>query len=230
MTHLNHKSITASAVFALSIALLSQSAHATHFAGGEITYLSGATTGPTTYGTASIELVSMSLTSVDPIGNVVPLPSSGETFQVDSFFDVFTEIIINGQTFDVDSFFDIKVTYLVTGSLSPGRWDTEMLSMDLSGSSPLPGGSTIRLRESPSLSSVGRIFVTDLPDGTFQVDSFFDVFTEIILDEAPDQDNFSIADGSTRIVMGAQVPEPASAGLIGLGMAMLLGKRRALSS
>jgi PEP-CTERM motif len=215
MTRNSYLMTTVLAVYVFTTACGASTAHANHFSGGEILYTSGVTTGPpTTYGTAPVELVSMSLTSVDPIGNVVPLPSPGETFTVDSFFDVFTEIRINGQTFDVDSFFDIKVTYRVTGSLSPGRWDTEMVSMDLSGSSPLPGGSSIQLRESPSLSSVGRIFVTDLPDGTFQVDSFFDVFTEMRLDDGA---FFDSSDSSTRVVMGAQVPEPASAALLGLG-------------
>src|SRR5207253_1713632 len=59
-------------------------------------------------------------------------------------------------------------------------FDTEMLSLSLSGGT-LPGG--VMVRESPTLASLGKTSVRQVPsDGTYRIDSFFDVFTEISLD------------------------------------------------
>ena len=56
--------------------------------------------------------------------------------------------------------------------------ETELLSMDLSGMSPL---GPMRLRESPTRASLGRI-VQQTPGVDFPADSFFDVFFEVSLD------------------------------------------------
>jgi hypothetical protein len=70
------------------------------------------------------------------------------------------------------------------GGATTGSWDTEILSMDLSGN---VAGILIEIRESPSLPSPGRTSVTDLGTGRFQIDSFFDVFTELSIDGGPFQ-------------------------------------------
>ncbi len=54
--------------------------------------------------------------------------------------------------------------------------DTEILSMDLVGQSPNLG--TIRLRESPTRASIGRV-TQQTPNADFPANSFFDVFVEI---------------------------------------------------
>ncbi len=222
MTRINHTPTKAFAAFALAAALLSQSASATHFAGGEIIYRGAFMEGTTRYPAVDTEMLSMSLTGRSPGGEVVPLPPSGGTFNVDSFFDVFTELRIGGGTFQVDSFFDI--TYRVSPGGTTGTWDTEMISMSLTGQAP--GGPPIVVRESPTLPSPGQIVVTDLPNGTFQIDSFFDVFTEISVDGG----SFVPAEGPMRLVMDAALPEPATASLTALGAAVLLGRRRAMRS
>ena len=62
-----------------------------------------------------------------------------------------------------------------------GAFDTEMLSMDLMGSSA--GLGQVRLRESPTSASPGRTSIR-IPWGPApDRDSFFDVFTEIQLDD-----------------------------------------------
>jgi hypothetical protein len=170
------------------------------------------------------EIVSMSL-SAGPGQYLV----GGQTFAVDSFFDVFTELSVSAdpptQSFRVDSFFDVfteisvatplapapsfgsgpaaagsfdteivslslsgsasmNVTPQLSGGQQTGSWDTEMLSMDLTGSAPSTGGPiTVRM----GLPSPGNTTLTKVGDGRFQVDSFFDVFTEISIDGGPFQ-------------------------------------------
>jgi hypothetical protein len=162
----------------------------------------------------------MNLSSSNPAGNLTPVPelSSGQTFLVDSFFDVTFDISIDGQTYNIDSFFDIE--YLITPS-SSGGWDTEMVSMSLS--SQAPGGPSINLRESPSLPSPGHIKVNDLPDGTFGVDIPFDVFFELSVDGGA----FVPALSSTRIELsGYALPEPSTMTLLGLAGIALVARRK----
>ena len=60
-----------------------------------------------------------------------------------------------------------------------GAWDTEMLSMSLSGTTPF---GPFMIRESPTLPSVGRTTVDDMGGGLYRISSFFDVFTELSVD------------------------------------------------
>jgi hypothetical protein len=78
----------------------------------------------------------------------------------------------------------VKTIVRGKGGATTGSWDTEILSMDLSGD---VGGVSIEIRESPSLPSPGQTRVTALPNGHFQIDSFFDVFTELSIDGGPFQ-------------------------------------------
>lgn len=47
----------------------------------------------------------------------------------------------------------------------------------------LPGGGQVALRESPTQQSLGTTRIDELADGSYQISSFFDVFTEISLDD-----------------------------------------------
>jgi hypothetical protein len=60
-----------------------------------------------------------------------------------------------------------------------GTFDAEIVSMDLSGNA---GEFTIMLRENPARASQGGTIITDLGGGLYQIDSFFDVFTELSVD------------------------------------------------
>ena len=68
---------------------------------------------------------------------------------------------------------------LTPSSTGAGGYDTEMLSLSIS-SSTLPPG--VMIRESPTRASTGRCAPTVLSDGRCSIDSFFDVFTELSLD------------------------------------------------
>ena len=60
-----------------------------------------------------------------------------------------------------------------------GTFDAEITSMSLSGSA---GGYDIQLRESPTLVSPGSTSIMDVGGGLYDIDSFFDVYTELSID------------------------------------------------
>ncbi len=86
------------------------------------------------------------------------------------------------------------VVFAVTALVvAPPAWgvvtyDTEIVSMDLTGSSSL---GAVRVTESATNASAGETTVTDLGGGDYHVDSFFDVFFELTLDDLPGAPTFT---------------------------------------
>ncbi len=74
-------------------------------------------------------------------------------------------------------------------SASTRFFDTEMLALSLTGTGYM-------IRESPTKASTGKTTIQDLGGGQFQINSFFDVFTEISLDGGATWDT---AQTSTRV-------------------------------
>lgn len=74
------------------------------------------------------------------------------------------------------------VTTVVYGKVgnTTGTFDTEIAYMSLSGD---VGRFRIQLRESPTMFSQGSTAITDLGGGLYEIDSFFDVFTELSVDD-----------------------------------------------
>ena len=108
-------------------------------------------------------------------------------------------------------------------NLSPdgtGTFQTEMLALSLSGTYL---GAPFMIRESPTKQSTGVTSVVPLPGGGFQIDSFFDIFTELSLDGGttwmPDTD--SVATGQRVTLEG--VPEPTSMSLLAAGAIGVMG-------
>ena len=111
------------------------------------------------------------------------VPGSG-SFLINSFFDVFVEVSTDGgATWAPKAAAGIPGLMKLTPTTPPGSnprgFDTEMLSLSLSGGT-LPLG--IMVRESPSRASVGHTDDTSLGGGLFKIDSFFDIFVEMSLD------------------------------------------------
>lgn len=95
-----------------------------------------------------------------------------------------------------------------------GTFSTEMTQLDLQG-----GG--IMIRESPTLTSTGATQITDNGNGTFHINSFFDIFTELSLDGGA---TWTPSTGSTHVDL--VVPEPGSLFLFGAGALALVWRRR----
>lgn len=103
------------------------------------------------------------------------------------------------------------------------NFQTEMLAMHLvKVSDPGPPARSFYLRESPSLASLGQTHITPDGGGMFRIDSFFDVFTELSLDDG--QTWLPATNGSVRLNL---IPAPGAPALLGLGGLLMTRRRRA---
>jgi hypothetical protein len=113
-----------------------------------------------------------------------------------------------------------------------GTFQTEMLQLNLVGVSPLP----FMIRESPTLASLGQTTITDIGGGLFQIDSFFDVFTELSIDGGnnwmPGHGEGSMAPlaGHVELFPLQAVPIPAAAWLFGSALGVMGALRRKITS
>lgn len=98
-----------------------------------------------------------------------------------------------------------------------GTFEAEIVSMELSGN---VGGTAVRVRESPTQASTGDTDISDLGGGLYDIDSFFDVFTELSVD---DGQTWIASDSFKRMTL---VPEPATLGLLALGAVALIRRRK----
>ncbi|MGD0499138.1 MAG: hypothetical protein ABSC23_11950 [Bryobacteraceae bacterium] len=95
-----------------------------------------------------------------------------------------------------------------------GTFDTEMLSLNLSG-----GG--LLIRESPTLSSLGQMTVENNGSNNFPASSFFDIFTELSLDGGN-----TWAPSQGPLQFDQESPEPGSVLLTGTALGLLALKLR----
>jgi hypothetical protein len=84
-----------------------------------------------------------------------------------------------------------------------GTFDTQMLSLDLTGT---VGGHAIEVMLDPAKPTVGQTTITAEGGGLFKIDSFFDVFTELSLDNG----SFIPQDNGPTHVQLEPVPEPTT--------------------
>lgn len=149
-------------------------------------------------------------------GGGSPVLQSDGTWHVDSFFDIFYSIELKDGDGPLTTFTGIG-TGRVVGTAPPSSgpvrtFDTEMLSMDLS--IAIDPNQNWHLRESPTWPTRGQATLTDLGDGQWRIDSFFDVFTELSID------------GGASWHAGQAIPEPASMSLAALSLAAINARRR----
>ena len=103
-----------------------------------------------------------------------------------------------------------------------GTFQTEMLQLDLQGT--VPGLGSFMIRESPTLQSTGQVKITDIGGGLYQIDSFFDVFTELSIDGgATWMVGTEVTGGPAYAGHVTLVPEPTSMSLIAAGFVGMMG-------
>ncbi len=156
-------------------------------------------------------ITSMKLTLTDASNDQVAPPVF--PIPVVSFFDVFAEITIDGNVYTATGLGGVQID----ATLTPGVFNTELISLDISGGT-LPAG--FQLQESPSDASTGTTTETPAGGGYFHIDSFFDVFTELSIDGGT-----SWTPGSSPMHVTA-IPEPTALATMGLGLLALVRRRR----
>jgi len=167
------------------------------------------------------------ITTMDPVFD--PLAETAVRTQVgadelevfDSIFTADLSIYISG------SYFAGGLTELTgpANMMTYDKWDVttgmfgaEIVSMELSGQ---VDGLDLWIHESPTLASNGQTLITDLGGGLYDIESFFDVFTELSVDGGG---TWIPSTGSMR--MDLVIPEPATIAILGLGAFLMSRKRR----
>ena len=102
-----------------------------------------------------------------------------------------------------------------------GTFQTEMLSLNLSGNSPF---GPVMIRESPTLQSLGQTSITSTTGG-FHIDSFFDIFTELSVDGGQSWIPDSNGPAHVSLQSLSSVPEPGTLAW-GAAMGLVFGLRR----
>jgi hypothetical protein len=152
-------------------------------------------------GSVNVVLSQIEHRVLGPVTRIPLGPDEMETFNS----EMLGQVSVNGGTASAVSATG-TVTTRVFGLVgnTTGTFQTEMLVMNLAGSSPF---GPLMIRESPTRPTNGQTTVTDAGGGLYQIDSFFDVFTELSLDGGA---TWIPADGSHRVELQPVVPEPAT--------------------
>jgi hypothetical protein len=151
-----------------------------------------------------------------------PVPPLGGTYMIQSFFDIFFDLQLEENLYTPTS--PGQIEFSITCISDEG--DTRTFNNELLRVGTNEGGfelfitDDIILRESPTIASTGQTVITDVGGGMYQIDSFFDVFTELSIDGGQ---TWTPGDQPMQLVL---YPEPATVLLLGLGGIALLRKRR----
>ena len=167
--------------------------------------------------------------------NIISSPPD-VSWQVDSFFDVFTELSLDGTGSLAGYHRDITIpsgaASVHWGPRTPGNpvqnisADWNQLQMQIIGD---PDFDLLRITGGTNfgLPSPGHTTLTQLAGGNWAVDSFFDITYRIDFVGAPGSLLGGRSGSTTGTIRMAATPEPTTMALLGLGSLVMLRKRKA---
>jgi hypothetical protein len=124
--------------------------------------------------------------------------------ELSSFNATFSGITqVEGMTLGFSLTGTVDVTTFGKAGLTLGTFATQMTSMDMTG---IVGGDAVTVDLNPNVASTGQTTIADNGNGTFQIQSFFDIFTEVQITSAGP---FVPQSGDTLITLQT-VPEPSA--------------------
>ena len=174
-------------------------------------------TGPNTHAIyaspgGTIDLINVRHTNFSNVQRSTSDPDEMDTF--DS--SLYGMVDHNGGTalFGLDG--PVTVTEFGKAGQVTGTFSTQMDSMDMTG---YIDGHSVEVKLDPARPTLGSTTITDLGDGMYHIDSFFDVFTEISIDHGA----FSPQIGGPSVVTLTCTPEPSTWGLFCCGAMGLAG-------
>lgn len=158
------------------------------------------------------------LTNIEHYGftDVVVTSNSGNDFE--SFNSELSGLAsIGGSPFvPINLTGPVEVELIGHTGQTTGTWNTQMLSMDMTGTVM---GNSVAITLDPNNPTTGQTSVMAAGGGLYNVSSFFDVFTDLSINGGP----VAPASGYTEVDL---VPEPASLSLLGVGAFALCMRRR----
>ncbi len=183
---------------------------------GDIGYILSGLPPSFTGGGVTIVMDSALLRMVAPVTTVPAGPDEQASFSAN--MDSVSDVIPLATDLASSSSGNGSIITLGKTGNTTGTFATELISLNLSGATAL---GPFLFRESPTLASSGQTTITDLGGGQYRIDSFFDVFTELSLDNGANW--IPNASGAARFTL---IPEPGTALCAALAGGILCLRRR----
>ncbi|MCE9619531.1 MAG: hypothetical protein K8R92_06450 [Planctomycetes bacterium] len=171
------------------------------------------------YGGYSLQLVLSCIKQIPNASFTTQQEGANQVGQFDSQVFGHVNVFQNGEYFSrsvVSGFGSFTTLAFDKQENAIGTFATEMVSLSMSSDTVF---GPLMIRESPTLRSLGSTTITDIGDGFYEIDSYFDIYSELSIDGG--QTWIPDANAPSRLEL---IPAPGAAAL--LGVVGLLARRR----
>lgn len=132
-------------------------------------------------------------------------------------------VVVGGNSFDLQMSGPTATTIFAKAETDvTGSWDVAMSSLDLAGTIPsvVPGlgGAPVKIRLDHDHATTGHTSVSSTTNGDYVVDSFFDVWIDLSIDNG---NSWIAASNASHVVLSTCIPEPEQWLMLMLGLPLL---------